>query len=109
MNRKERRLALKSALSYKALNSELIVLKELVLENPKTKDILSLIKDIKAVKKVLIVVDELTEQLILATRNINNVMLLEVSELNVYDIVAADTLVITAAAVKAVEEVLGNE
>ena len=109
MNRKERRLALKSALSYKALNSELIVLKDLVLSSPKTKEILNVIENIKASKKVLFVVENLTDELIFATRNLGNVMLLEASEINVYDLVACDTLVVTEAAVKAIEEVLGNE
>lgn len=109
MNRKERRLALRSALSYKALNSELIVLKEIVLENAKTKEVLALLNNINAAKKSLIVVDKLTDELILATRNIEKVMVLEASEINVYDIVAADNLIVTEAAVKVIEEVLGNE
>lgn len=109
MNRKERRLALKSALSYKALNSELIILNELVLASFKTKEILALLENIKAGKKALFVVDEMTDELILATRNIKNVLLLEATEINVYDITACNSLVITQAALNKIEEVLGNE
>ena len=57
-------------------------------------------------KKVLFVVDELNDDVILSSRNLNNVLLLTVEELNVYDIVCADTLVITEKAVKQLEEVL---
>ena len=56
--------------------------------------------------KILIVTDELTDNLILSTRNLSNVLLLSVDEINTYDIVYADTLVITEKAVKAIEEVL---
>ena len=57
-------------------------------------------------KKVLIVVDELTENLILASRNIQNVLLLEASEINVLDLIAANKVLITKDALKAIEEVL---
>ncbi len=106
MNKKERVLALKSALSYKKLDNELIVVDNLNLETPKTKEMLRVLDSIKAPKKVLIVVDELTDNLILASRNIPKVELLQVDEINVLDVVAADCLVITENAVKAIEEVL---
>ena len=106
MNRKERRLALKSALSYKTIESELIVLDSLVIESGKTKDAKAILNNLKATKNVLIVVDELNDNVILATRNLNNVVLLEASEINTYDVVAADNMIITEKAVKAIEEVL---
>ena len=62
--------------------------------------------NLKIDKKVLFVVDELNDDVILSSRNLNNVLLLTVEELNVYDIVCADTLVITEKAVKQLEEVL---
>ena len=105
MNRKERRLALKSALAYKAIESKLIVIDKLEVSN-KTKDFKAILNNLKIDKKVLFVVDELNDNLILSSRNLNNVLLLTVDELNVYDIVCADTLVITEAAVKKLEEVL---
>jgi large subunit ribosomal protein L4 len=106
MNKKERVLALKSALSYKMAENDIIVLDELNLKTNKTKDMLKILNDIKAKNKVLIVVDELSDNLILATRNIPNVELLQSNEINVLDVIAADSLVITEKAVKAIEEVL---
>ena len=106
MNRKERRLALKSALAYKAIESKLVVVDSLNLETSKTKEMKAILKDLNVAKKVLIVVDELTDNLILSSRNLKNVLLLSVDEINTYDVVYADTLVITEAAVKALEEVL---
>ena len=105
MNRKERRLALKSALAYKAIESKLIVIDRLEVSN-KTKDFKAILNNLNIDKKVLFVVDELNDDVILSSRNLNNVLLLTVDELNVYDIVCADTLVITESAVKQLEEVL---
>lgn len=106
MNRKERRLALKSALSYKVIESEMIVVDNFDLETGKTKDAKTALNNLKVNKKVLLVVDELNDNVILATRNLNNVVLLEASEINTYDVIAADNMIITEKAVKAIEEVL---
>jgi large subunit ribosomal protein L4 len=106
MNKKERRLALKSALSYKVIESELVVLDKFEAETNKTKDMVSILNNLKLAKKTLIVVDELTENLILATRNLKNIVLLAFNEINVLDVVAADNMVITKEAVKKLEEVL---
>lgn len=104
MNRKERVLALKSALSYKVKENEIIILDELNVKTPKTKDMIKLLNDIKAPKKTLIVVDELSDNLILATRNIPKIELLEAGEINVLDIIGADGLVITKKALEMIEE-----
>ena len=106
MNRKERRLALKSALSYKVIESEMIVVDNFDLETGKTKDAKVALNNLKANKKVLLVVDELNDNVILATRNLNNVVSSEASEINTYDVIAADNMIITEKAVKAIEEVL---
>lgn len=106
MNRKERRLALKSALAYKAIEKELIVVDNFDIQSSKTKDIKSLLANLKAEKNVLIVVDELNENMILATRNLSNVILLQANEINVLDVISADKMIITEAAVKQIEEVL---
>ncbi len=106
MNKKERRLALKSALSYKVIESELVVLDKFEAETNKTKDMVSILNNLKLAKKTLIVVDELTENLILATRNLKNIVLLASNEINVLDVVAADNMVVTKEAVKKIEEVL---
>ena len=106
MNRKERRLALKSALSYKNIDKAIVVVDNFNLESGKTKEALTALNNLKATKKVLLVVDELTDNVILATRNLQNVVLLEANEINTYDVVASDNMIITEKAVKAIEEVL---
>ena len=106
MNRKERRLALKSALAYKVIESELVIVDNFNVETTKTKEVKTILANLKADKNVLIVVDELNENLILASRNLRNVILLEASEINVMDIISADKMIITEKAVKAIEEVL---
>ena len=106
MNRKERRLALKSALSYKYIDKELIVVDNFNLESNKTKDAIKVLENLKATKNILIVVDELTENVILATRNLDNVILLQADEINTLDVISADNMIITESAVKSIEEVL---
>lgn len=106
MNRKERRLALKSALAYKAIDNELVVVDSFKLESSKTKEVVSILNNLKVSKNVLIVVDELDENMVLATRNLSNVILLEVNEINVLDIISSDYMVITEKAIKMIEEVL---
>ena len=106
-NRKERQLALRSALTEKANDNELIVIEKLVLDTPKTKEMLSVLETLKiADKKVLIVVKELDENLILASRNLKNAILITADEINVLDLVATSNVLITEDAVKAIEEVL---
>jgi large subunit ribosomal protein L4 len=106
MNRKERRLALKSALSYKVLDNELIVLDSLKLESNKTKDMKEILANLKVDRNILIVVDELDDNVVLATRNLNNVLLLSADEINTMDIVSAHALIATEDAIKSVEEAL---
>ncbi len=106
-NRKERQLALRSALSEKVANKELIVLENLEVKTPKTKEVLSILEALKvADKKVLLVVKEFDDNLILASRNIQNIVLILADEINVLDIVGTDVMVITEDAMKYVEEVL---
>ena len=106
MNKKERRLALKSALSYKVLDSELKVLDTLVLESSKTKGMLDVMKGLKLEDSVLFVVNELTDELILASRNIKGVKVILPNEVNVLDLATYKNMVATEDAVKAIEEVL---
>ena len=107
MNKKERRLALKSALSYKVIDSELMVLDNLNLESSKTKEILSVMKNLKLDKSVLFVTNELTDEIILASRNIQGVKVILPNEVNVLDVTQYQNMVVTEEAVKAIEEVLG--
>lgn len=106
MNRKERRLALKSALAYKAIDNELVIVDSFKLESGKTKEVVSVLENLKVSKNVLIVVDELDENMVLATRNLSNVILLQASEINTLDIVSADYMIVTEKAIKMIEEVL---
>ena len=106
MNRKERKLALKSALSYKVLDNELIVLDELKLASAKTKEIKEILANLNVERNILVVVDELDDNLILAARNLENVLLLQADEINTMDIVSAHVLIATEAAIKSVEEAL---
>ena len=106
-NRKERQIAIKSALSEKVNAKELIVVENIKLSAPKTTEMLKLLETLKvADKKVLLVVKEFDDNLILATRNIQNLVLILADEVNVLDVVGTDVMVITEDALKYVEEVL---
>jgi len=106
MNKKQRRLALKSALSYKASNNEVILLENFDVKSNKTKDMIKELEAIKAEGKLLIVVSELTDNMILGVRNLGYVKLVLANEINTYDVVDCDKLIITEDAVKYLEEVL---
>ena len=106
-NRKERRIALKSALADKFNEKAVIVLENLVVETTKTKEMMNILETLKvADKKVLLVVKEFDDNLVLASRNLANVVLISAEEINVLDIVGTDVMVITADALNLVEEVL---
>ena len=105
-NRKERALALKSALAYKVIDKELVVVDTLNVETNKTKDFKNILNNFKVERNVLIVVSELNENLVLATRNLNNVLLLEAGEINVLDIVSANLVIVEESAMKEIEEAL---
>lgn len=106
MNKKERRLALKSALTYKANDKEIVAIEKFDLETNKTRDFLKFLEDLKVNTKALIVTTELTDNNILATRNVKNVKLVLANELNTYDVLAYEKLIITEDAIKYIEEVL---
>ena len=109
-NRKERRLALKSALSYKVLDKELVVLESIKFETNKTKEMVNLLNTLELTNaKVLLVVEELTDNVCLSSRNLGNVKIVLPEEVNTYDVVNADKMVITEKALNKLEEVLGNE
>ena len=107
MNRKERRLALLSALSYKNKEKAIVVVDKLDVASNKTKDMLNALKTLELTdKKVLVIMDELTENVILASRNLANVLLMEPAEINVLDIVNADVLLFDKQGLADVEEAL---
>lgn len=100
LNKKVRNLALRSALSTKVLDNSLMVVENLTLSLPKTKEFLTVMDNLKLENKTMFVVSghEEIDNTFLALRNIPNVMLLSVEGLNVYDILNADTLVFTEVA-----------
>lgn len=106
MNKKERRLALKSALSYKVIGSELVIIDSLNIADGKTKTMVNILNDLKLNGNILLVVESLNENIVLATRNLPNVILLEASEINTYDVISADVMVVTSETIKQIEEVL---
>ena len=105
-NRKERRLALKSVLSEKVKDKELIVVENLELKSNKTKDFNKMLKDLKIDGKVLVVFADDNENLFLASRNNQNVAVVATEEINVLDLVATNYLLIDESSVKKIEEVL---
>lgn len=103
--RKVKRLALKSALSSKVLNNEIIVIDDLKFDAPKTKDMTNLLTKLNANKKALIVMGDKNTNVIKSANNIPNVQTALVNTLNVYDILNHNSFIITKDAVRKVEEV----
>ena len=105
LNKKVRRLALKSALSDKALNGNIIVLDELKLDTYKTKVVADCLKAINAGKKALIVLENNDAFAVKSIANIKGAKSAQINTINTYDIINADTLVIVKGAVAKLEEV----
>ncbi|SCZ08776.1 50S ribosomal protein L4 [Alkaliphilus peptidifermentans] len=103
--KKVRRLAMKSALTSKVISNELIILDELSLATPKTKDMVNILNNLNVEKKALIVMNEKNEAVIKSANNIPGVETTLVNTLNVYDILKFDMFIITKEAVQKVEEV----
>lgn len=109
-NKKERRLAILSALSYKAIDNELIVIDKIDFATNKTKEMVELLTKLNIRNnKVLVVVEELTENVCLSARNLANVKVVTYEEVNAYDVVNADNMLITETAMQKLEEVLTRE
>ena len=106
INKKERELALKSALSSKVQSKELIVLDNINLKDVKTKNLKAILNKLDLVGKVLFVTADDAENLYMASRNLGYTYVIMANEINCYDIVNADYLVCDEAAVKYIEEVL---
>ncbi|HHY04624.1 MAG TPA: 50S ribosomal protein L4 [Thermoanaerobacterales bacterium] len=103
--KKLKRLALKSALSSKVVENEIIVLEDLTMEAPKTKEMVQILSNVKADKKSLIVIASKDENVEKSARNIPGVKAINVNTLNVYDILNHDNLIMTKDAVMKVQEV----
>ena len=107
MNKKEKRLALKSALSYKVLDKELVVVSTVEFETNKTKEMVNLLEGLNLTNhKVLVCVKELTDNVCLAARNLANVKVVLPSEINTFDLISSDNLLIEEEALTMLEEVL---
>ncbi len=107
INKKERTIALKTALTYKNKEKALIVLDEIALKGLKTKEALEILKGLKIEdQKTLFVTSDENENLYMATRNLANVAVIMANEINCYDLVNADIVVITEEAIKTIEEAL---
>ena len=105
LNKKVRRLAMKSALSSKVLDNELIVLDKIAMDEYKTKTIAAMLKAVGSEKKALIVLPEKNEKVIASAANIPGVKTALVNTLNVYDILNADKFIVLQDAIAPIEEV----
>ncbi len=103
--KKVKRLAIKSVLTSKVQENEIIVLDSLSFEAPKTKDMVNVLKNIKAAKKAIIVMDEKDENVIKSAANIPGVKTTLVSTMNTYEDLNATSFIVTKEAVKKIEEV----
>jgi large subunit ribosomal protein L4 len=102
--KKVRRLAIKSVLSSKVIDNNIIVLEDLTLDAVKTKEFAGILKGLSVDKKALIVTADANETVALSARNIPGVTVVEANGINVLDVVNHDKLLITKAAVEKVEE-----
>ena len=105
-NKKERVLALRSVLTNKVNAKQLIVVDSLEIDSLKTKDLKNMLSTLKLSGKVLFVCGNDAENLYMASRNLENTLVLLANEINVYDILNADIVVVDTAAMKYIEEVL---
>ena len=104
LNKKVKALARKSALSYKAKNNAIVVVEDFTFETPKTKDFVTITKNLKvADKKLLMVLPENNKLVYLSSRNLEKTKVVTASELNTYDVLNAVNLVLTEKSVAVVE------
>ena len=105
VNKKVRRLAMKSAFSSKVLDNELVVLDKIELDSYKTKAVAAMLKAVGAGKKALIVLENVDKKVVASAANIPGVKTATVNTLNVYDILNADKFIVAKDAVAKIEEV----
>jgi large subunit ribosomal protein L4 len=107
MPKKARRVAMKSVLSAKLASEKLIVLDALNME-PKTKEMIRVLGNLKVEKKALVITNAVETAVVRSANNIQGVKTAIVDEMNVYDVINADVLIMTEEAIKKIEEVLTN-
>ena len=104
LNKKEKRAALKSALTSRVVENKFVVVDELKLDEIKTKKFVEVLKNLN-VEKALVVLNDMDEKVIASAANIPTVKTIQTNELNVFDVLKYDTVVVTKAAVATIEEV----
>jgi large subunit ribosomal protein L4 len=107
LNKKLKTLARKSALTYKAKDSKISVIEDFTLKAPKTKDFIKILDSLSVQnKKTLLVLGENNENVYLSSRNIERTKVVTADELNTYDVLNADTLLLSEGAIKKIEDLL---
>ena len=106
LNKKVGKLALRSALSQKVIDSELTAIDNIAFDAPKTKSMVAVLKAFNEPRKTLLVVDEFDQNVVLSANNIPNLKVIEAKGINVYDILNCTNLMMTEKAIKTVEEAL---
>ena len=107
MPRKMRRIAMRSALSAKAGNEQLVVVQDLALAQPKTKEMVAVLRNLKAEQSALILLPERDTNVELSARNLPDVKTLQAGYLNMRDLLGYRTLVVTTEALGEIERILG--
>lgn len=109
LNKKLKRLARISALTYKAKESNITILEDFIFDSPKTQKYADLINNLKlSDKKTLLVLGESNKNIYLSSRNLTNAKVVTASDLNTYDILNANNLLLVESSVKEIENLLGN-
>lgn len=109
LNKKLKKLARKSALSYKAKDESIMVVEDFTFETPKTKNFAGLLKNFKTEgKKLLLVTTNIDMNVLLSSRNLQRVKVIQASDLNTYEILDAGRLMLTESSVKEIERIHAN-
>lgn len=107
LNKKVKALARKSALSYKAQESAIVVVEDFTMEAPKTKNFVNITKNLKVEgKKLLLLLPEVNKNVFLSSRNLQRTNVMTATQLNAYKVLNADVLVITENSLKAIDSIL---
>lgn len=109
LNKKVKVLARKSALSYKAIEEAIFVLEDFNIEQPKTKDFINIIKNLKVGgKKILLVLPETQKNVYLSARNLKKANVTTAAQVNTYSVLNADVLIVTEKALSTIDEILNK-
>jgi large subunit ribosomal protein L4 len=110
LNKKVRRLARKSALSFKAKENDLMVIEDFKVETPKTKEFITILNSLEVSgKKALFVLTEGDANAVLSSRNLQGVKLVQAKDINTYEILNANKILLVESSLKAIEELFSNK